>query len=773
MILKNQKSKRSEKRSAAPIVLRPQRETAGGCSWARYEADDAPAVRLIAGRPQSSVDLLSCSSSGRGSSAQEQARSAVRQREPAKISDTRFLVARVAAAALLRLHQGHIDRHVHLGACSCGTRVELRSLRRRHQGHIDCHTPGSVAGGESDPSDMGAAEPLQVETHFLLQSSDGAMAERQEGASMSHAPCEASSNQERYRPTSPSYSKQRTGDEILAVQAASDKRRRTGDPSTFREGFFEPGHCRAAEDPLESPELHARVDSSLMSHEVEGDRARGELQVERPGSSAATCASGNGASGGIPSDIAEEEGGPGNNLLASEGSRASSVESNSNSSTSCDSAPFTIIMAADRFRELGYPVFSVDITWDPEKGKKDPKKAGADQEKGGADQEKGGKSVKFPPSWQTTTLASGTVRQSHNSLAINTSNCDVLGLDIDRHDSGLATWEALQRAHGLAEAPSVQTGSGGLHLYYSRSKSIEAGLSSGLVKSFSKLYCEDPESGKVLKVGIDMRGEKGCLIAPGSCYLDGAGTRLCYEMIEKPELPPVTELPPFPGWLIEILNRQASLRAIWNKQEREERRAGGVRGGDLPEPASASIEPDLASPELQKEVVSALEKLLLTWGDNTSVFSGAKPSSTGVGVIYDFRNGPGGRVACPYFATQRGGVHDSNNFALLRRGAEILYLCYGESCKTTSRSRSIRLGMLPLPIAAAFGDSQPLNSERKHLYSDRVLLPLSFLRENLSVMKGDVGCAIILERLYFQSGLKFAFTPAGPYYWTGRFWAKD
>ena len=36
-----------------------------------------------------------------------------------------------------------------------------------------------------------------------------------------------------------------------------------------------------------------------------------------------------------------------------------------------------------------------------------------------------------------------------------------------------------------------------------------------------------------------------------------------------------------------------------------------------------------------------------------------------------------------------------------------------------------------------------------------------------------MGCAIILERLYFQTGLKFAFTPSGSYFWTGRCWAKD
>ncbi|GAQ92901.1 hypothetical protein KFL_011920010 [Klebsormidium nitens] len=195
--------------------------------------------------------------------------------------------------------------------------------------------------------------------------------------------------------------------------------------------------------------------------------------------------------------------------------------------------------------------------------------------------------------------------------------------------------------------------------------------------------------------------------------------------------------------------------------------------GGSSEPAPPFEEPDLADPELRSEVVRELEKLLSTWGDNTSIFCAAKPSATGPGVIYEFQNAPGGRVTCPYFPASRARVHDSTNFGLLRRGSEVTYICHGESCKATPRPGNFRLGVLPLPIAAAFGDSQPLNSERDHLYSDRQLLPLAFLQENLNVKKGDVGGAIILERLYVRTGLKFAFCSSGSYYWTGRCWAKD
>jgi hypothetical protein len=41
------------------------------------------------------------------------------------------------------------------------------------------------------------------------------------------------------------------------------------------------------------------------------------------------------------------------------------------------------------------------------------------------------------------------------------------------------------------------------------------------------------------------------------------------------------------------------------------------------------------------------------------------------------------------------------------------------------------------------------------------------------MLAGVVGCPIILERLYFRTGLKFAFTPSGSYYWSGHCWAKD
>lgn len=103
----------------------------------------------------------------------------------------------------------------------------------------------------------------------------------------------------------------------------------------------------------------------------------------------------------------------------------------------------------------------------------------------------------------------------------------------------------------------MQTGSGGVHLYFSHSKSIEDGLLETTPTTFSKLYV-DLGDGEVSKVGIDMRGKgkASCLIALGSSYMDGANASVGYELINRSELSPITNLPPLPSWLIDILNRR-------------------------------------------------------------------------------------------------------------------------------------------------------------------------------------------------------------------------
>lgn len=192
-------------------------------------------------------------------------------------------------------------------------------------------------------------------------------------------------------------------------------------------------------------------------------------------------------------------------------------------------------------------------------------------------------------------------------------------------------------------------------------------------------------------------------------------------------IPHINDLPPLPQFLIDLLHQRVTPPGRGNRGCQ-----GRAHGPERP----PSVEPDLASPELQAEVVTKLTRLLCGWGDNTSVFAEAVVSSVGPGVLYNFRNGPPGRAACPYFPAGTGN-HDSNNFGLLRRGLEISYICHGERCKTEARANSIRLGALSFPVAASFSNSQPLNSEQNRLYVDQELLPMAFLRENLNVHSGE------------------------------------
>jgi hypothetical protein len=306
---------------------------------------------------------------------------------------------------------------------------------------------------------------------------------------------------------------------------------------------------------------------------------------------------------------------------------------------------------------------------------------------------------------------------------INTTRCDLIGVDVNVKDGGMAACAALEQAHGgPVQAPKVRTGSGGGHVYFSFRKTVAAGLLPTTPTIFAKLKVGDE------LVGIDLRGNSSpaCLVAPPTTYVKGAGATVGY-MAVGIGIPHINDLPPLPQFLIDLLHQRVTPPVGGDRGAQ-----GRAHGPERP----PSMELDLASPELQAEVVSELTRLLCGWGDNTSVFSEAVASSVGPGVLYKFRNGPQGRAACPYLPAGTGN-HDSNNFGLLRRGVEISYICHREQCKTEARANNIRLGALPFPVAASFSDSQPLNSERNRLYVDRELLPMAFLRENLNVYSGE------------------------------------
>ncbi|GAQ91327.1 hypothetical protein KFL_007660010, partial [Klebsormidium nitens] len=355
-------------------------------------------------------------------------------------------------------------------------------------------------------------------------------------------------------------------------------------------------------------------------------------------------------------------------------------------------------------------------------------------------------------------------------------------MDFDHSDGGmdqLAEWE---REHGPFVTPRVRTGSGGVHVYFSHWKSVDAGLGADTPTHFAKLELKvlDPVSGKELmkKVGVDMRGVSsgGMIACPPSSY-ERAGEMARYTVVGATELPSTDDLSPLPDWLIKILNERESVRGGG---------CGGRRKGPLSdtgkdagpsvryEPPVASRAPDLWDTDLQRKVVEVMRGMLNSSGDTSSVFSKAEANTVAGpdAVMYHWRNDAGGRP-CPY-AEQGGQPHSSNNFGLLRRGTEITYICHSERCKTGAEGRRNRkLGRLTFPVAAAFSDAMPLNNDRDRLYEDRQLLPFSFLRNNLSVVAGDEGGAQIIDRLQTYTGHKLVFCNEKWYYWNGSMWVVD
>jgi hypothetical protein len=111
-----------------------------------------------------------------------------------------------------------------------------------------------------------------------------------------------------------------------------------------------------------------------------------------------------------------------------------------------------------RYKARGYPVFSASISWDANKNKK---------------------VLRMPDNWQRCDLRNCLVcffDPMEPAILINTTTCDVVAFDADVHDGGMSALAALEREHGSIDAPRVRTGSGGLHIYFSYTKSLGAGL---------------------------------------------------------------------------------------------------------------------------------------------------------------------------------------------------------------------------------------------------------------------------------------------------------
>jgi len=119
---------------------------------------------------------------------------------------------------------------------------------------------------------------------------------------------------------------------------------------------------------------------------------------------------------------------------------------------------------------------------------------------------------------------------------IGLGQADLVLLDPDRHGAadGVAAWEALAAVHGLPVGPVMITAGGGLHLYFKQPEGEKLGNSSGGL----------PE-------GIDVRGARGFVIAPGSIRPDG-------ERWQPQEGSPLLtdsyhDVPVIPPWLVALI----------------------------------------------------------------------------------------------------------------------------------------------------------------------------------------------------------------------------
>lgn len=109
--------------------------------------------------------------------------------------------------------------------------------------------------------------------------------------------------------------------------------------------------------------------------------------------------------------------------------------------------------------------------------------------------------------WQNLT-ESVEVSQGQNIGIVCGAASNLTVVDIDIKDKGMEIWERLITAIDIPETPTVKTGSGGLHLYFQYD--VE-------VKTSAK--CVTIDWGEVHeKIGIDIRSNKGQVVAPPSVH---------------------------------------------------------------------------------------------------------------------------------------------------------------------------------------------------------------------------------------------------------------
>ena len=114
------------------------------------------------------------------------------------------------------------------------------------------------------------------------------------------------------------------------------------------------------------------------------------------------------------------------------------------------------------------------------------------------------------------------------SWAVRTGpESNLVVVDVDTDKGGEATWDELVNRHGFVHTVTARTGSGGWHYYFQYPTTIEV------------------KNGRdVLGPGVDIRGNNGYVLLPGSTHPKGA-----YEW--APHSSPVdVEVAVLPDWLL-------------------------------------------------------------------------------------------------------------------------------------------------------------------------------------------------------------------------------
>lgn len=198
-----------------------------------------------------------------------------------------------------------------------------------------------------------------------------------------------------------------------------------------------------------------------------------------------------------------------------------------------------------KYRKLGYISIGLSVRWD----------SGHQQ-----------KRLELPQHWPSATLDTSPqyFNKHNNGIALLTGDkndlyvidCDVLK-EKDRELGildGTDAFKALVDRYGLPDnCPCAQSASGGMHFFFSLSKSLEQGLVHS--KNTSKIVVTKgllDSKHDCRSITIDTRGDGGCIIAaPTSYSLEEDQTR-AYRWI-TPLVPP-TELPAMPDWCIRLIN---------------------------------------------------------------------------------------------------------------------------------------------------------------------------------------------------------------------------